>query len=414
MKEFSRGYFTAPLITILFLGFSSGLPLALTGATLAAWLAQSKVDIGTIGLFAAVATPYTLKFLWSPFMDALPFPVLSRLLGRRRGWILATQGGLLLALGMLALARPDINPFITAMIAILVAFLSASQDIVIDAYRVEILTPEEQGKGAAMTQLGYRLGMIASSAGAFYIASYAGWQFTYFAMGGLMGVGIVAVLLAKEPLLLEADNTALVVPSLRESVINPFTDFMSRQSWALILVFVILYKLADAFIGIVTNPFLISIGFDLKQIANIVKIYGVIATLLGTFTGGWLVSRYGAIRILFIAGFLHAVTNLLYAVQAHVGADAHLLAVSIAVENISGGVSSAAFVAYLSNLTNRHYTATQYALLSSLAAMARTWLATPSGFVAKQLGWQSFFLLATLLALPGLLVLCWLQKRVKQ
>lgn len=406
-----RGYFTAPLITILFLGFSSGLPLALTGATLAAWLAQSNVDIGTIGLFAAVAIPYTLKFLWSPGMDALPFPLLSRLFGRRRGWILATQAGLVLALCGLALARPDINPFITAIVALIVAFLSASQDIVIDAYRVEILTPEEQGKGAAMTQLGYRLGMIASSAGAFYIASYTNWQVTYFIMAILTGVGMVTAFLAKEPQLREAGNKAFIMPSLRESVINPFIDFMKQQSWALILLFVVLYKLADAFIGIVTNPFLIQIGFDLKQIANIVKIYGTVATLLGTFLGGLFVARYGTVRILFAAGFLHAATNLLYALQAHVGADTHLLTISVAVENITGGISSAAFVAYLSNLCNRHYTATQYALLSSLAAFGRTWFATPAGYVARHLGWELFFLLAALLAAPGLLALWCLNKK---
>jgi PAT family beta-lactamase induction signal transducer AmpG len=200
---------------------------------------------------------------------------------------------------------------------------------------------------------------------------------------------------------------------LQLSIINPFLDFTRHKSWWLILLFVVIYKFADAFIGIVTNPFLLAIGFTKNDISYIVKIYGTIATLLGTFAGGALVMRYGAVRIMFVAGFLHALTNLLYGLQAHIGADSTLLTVSIIVENVSGGVSSAAFVAFLSNLCNRHYTATQYALLSSLAAFGRTWLSAPAGFAVKYLGWEAFFYLATLLALPGLLVLWWLQKRLQ-
>ncbi len=443
-------YFTAPLFTILFLGFASGLPLALTGATLSARLAEAKVDIQTIGLFASVATPYTLKFLWSPIMDALPFPLFSRLFGRRRGWILATQIGLMAALALLGAARPEQNACLTAAVAMLVAFLSASQDIVIDAYRVEILSPQEQGKGAAMVQLGYRIGMIASSAGALYLATYLGWQATYYIMAGIMLVGVAAVLLAREPdSLLEGAEQFIVgcalppvslretshaVPSatppprahasvlqpaicnlqlsLRESVIHPFTDFMKHHYWWLILIFILVYKLADAFIGIVTNPFLLGIGFTKTDIANIVKIYGTVATLIGIFAGGALVARYGAVRILFVAGFLHAMTNLMYVLQVQVGADSIVLAASVALENISGGISSAAFVAFLSGLCNRHYTATQYALLSSLAAFGRTWLATPAGYVAKYLGWGGFFAFSALLALPGLAVLWWLNRRI--
>lgn len=413
MPVWFRAYLTAPLLTLLPLYFASGLPLALTASTLAAWFFDAKVDIKAIGFIAGIGTPYALKFLWSPFMDELPFPVLSKRLGRRRGWILATQLALVAALLTLAVARPDINPFITGLVAAAVAFLSASQDIVIDAYRVEILSHEDQGRGAAVAQLGYRLGMIASGAGALYLAGTLGWQMTYVAMAALMGIGILALFVAKEAPYEDTKRAGVTMKAhMRNAVINPFVDFMKHKSWWLILLFIVIYKFADAFIGIVTNPFLLQIGFHKEQIAEIVKVYGTIATLFGIFAGGTLVVRYGAVRIMFIAGLLHAITNLLYSYQAHVGADSVVLAVSVVVENLSGGVSAAAFVAFLSNLCNRDYTATQYALLSSLSAVARTWLATPAGIAAKYLGWEWFFALAALLALPGLLVLWWLQKRI--
>jgi len=437
-----KTYLSVPLITVLFLGFASGLPLALTGATLTAWLAQSHVDIKTIGLFAAVAMPYSLKFLWSPVIDSIPVPKVSKLLGRRRGWMITIQVALMLAVATQALASPAIDPFVAALAAMLVAFLSASQDIVIDAYRVEILKPEEQGEGAAMTQIGYRLGMIVSGAGALCLAQYTNWQVTYLVMSCTMLVGIVTTLLAKEPeFLLEGgehslppsltltpsegvvgcassayprDSRLATLPSFRESVIDPFVNFTKNESWWLILIFIVVYKLADAFIGIVTNPFLLDIGFQLGQIAYIFKIYGVIATLCGTFCGGYLVMRYGTIRIMFVAGFLHAATNLLYVLQARIGADVNVLALSVTVENITNGISSAGFVAYLSGLCNRHYTATQYALLSSLASLGRTLFATRAGYAVKYLGWEWFFALSALLALPGLGVLYVLNKRIKK
>lgn len=407
-------YFTKPLLIILLLGFSSGLPLALTAATLAAWLKEAHVDLTSIGLFSAVATPYTLKFCWSPAIDGLLAPWFGKRFGRRRGWLLLIQIFLSLALALLALARPDISPMLTACAALLVAFASASQDIVIDAYRVEILKPEDQGKGAAMIQLGYRLGMLASGAGALFLAGRMGWQNTYFIMAAIIGSGVLITLMADEPALVATSPHAkrTVEQWLRESVIEPFVDFMYRESWLLILVFIVIYKLADAFIGIMTNPFYLDIGFSKDDIATIVKIYGTIATLLGTFMGGALVTRYGAIRILFIAGFMHALTNLLYVLQAHVGVNTPVLAISVAMENLTGGISAAAFVAYLSSLCNVHYTATQYALLSSLAAFGRTWLSTPAGYVAKKLGWEWFFALSALLAIPGLVLLWVLNRRL--
>ena len=398
-------YFTRQLLIVLCLGFASGLPLALTASTLTAWLSEAKVDKAAIGLFAAAGLPYTLKFLWSPLMDSLPFPVLTQMFGRRRGWMLATQIALAGSLLLMALASPTVNPWITAAAALLVAFCSASQDIVIDAYRVESLTPEEQGEGAAMVQLGYRLGMLASGAGGLYLAAKIGWQATYVTMAALMGFGMLTVFFAQEPEAPRLPKARKFTAWLRKSVIAPLADFTRHPAWWQILAFIVIYRLADAFIGGMTNPFLLETGFTKEQIAGIVKVFGTGATLIGTFVGGSLTARFGALRILFVSGLLHAATNLCYVWQAQVGADATVLAISTSLENFTGGVAASAFVAYLSNLCNVHYTATQYALLSSLSALARTLLATPAGLVSKHLGWSWFFAFSALLALPGLFII---------
>lgn len=415
-------YLRPRLIIILLLGFSSGLPLALTASTLTAWLADVNVNLATIGLFAAAATPYSLKFLWSPLIDGLRFPVLCRLIGRRRGWMLAMQAVLMAGLTVMAGLDPVSMPLAVACCALCISTASASQDIVIDAYRVESLKPEEQGAGAAMAVLGYRLGMIVSTAGALYLATYFGWRLTYLAMAALVGVGMATILLAKEPKA-EFPETESLPPSApvleriaawgREYVVEPFHDFTLRPGWATILLFILLYKLGDAFMGGMTNPFLLSLGFAKTDIADIVKIYGIAATIAGSFIGGALIPRWGMMRTLWICGIGHAITNLMFVAQAQVGADAHFLAASITLENISGGMSTAAFVAFLSSLCHTHFTATQYALLSSLSAIGRTWLSTPAGWFAKHLGWEGFFVLATLLAVPGLAVLWWLEKKHK-
>lgn len=397
---------------VLLLGFSSGLPLALTAATLSAWLSESGVDKTAIGLFAAVATPYSLKFLWAPLMDAVPFPLLSKWFGRRRGWILATQIALALAIIGLGFADPSISPWHTALMAVIVAICSASQDIVVDAYRVEILAKEEQGIGAAMVQYGYRLGMLASGAGALALADHVSWTTTYLIMAAFMIVGILTILCSPEP-----QASAQLVPPARgrwlsETLIAPFANFMTNRSWLLILLFIIFYKLGDAFLGIMTNPFLLEIGFTKTQIAGVVKVYGLIATLLGVFLGGIMTYRMGTIRTLWICGIAHALTNLMFVVQARVGADIQVLALGIFMENLSGGMTSSAFVAFLSGLCHARYTATQYALLSSLAAMGRTWLTTSAGWTADTFGWEAFFIVAVLLAVPGLALLWVLQRQL--
>jgi PAT family beta-lactamase induction signal transducer AmpG len=414
VKQFFSLYTQPKMVALLCLGFASGLPLALTASTLTAWLAESGVDKTSIGLFASVATPYALKFLWAPLVDGLQLPFFSRL-GRRRGWLIATQLALIISILGLGMANPAINPWLTGLAAFIVAFFSATQDIVADAYRVELLPVEEQGAGAASFVLGYRFGMIASTAGALYLATYTSWSVTYFIMGALLIIGIATVLITGEPQanrkLKEDAQKKSVNEWLSANVIAPFADFMQRSQWLSILLFILLYKLADAFMGGMTNPFLLEIGFEKTQIASVVKVYGLIATIVGSFVGGAMIVRLGILRTLWICGIAHALTNLMFVIQARVGADLHILALGITMENLSGGMGTAAFVAYLSSLTHLRFTATQYALLSSFAAFGRTWLSTPAGWFAETLGWEAFFLFATSLAIPGLVVLAYLQSQ---
>jgi len=403
-------YYSTLSLRLLLLSFISGLPLALTASTLAAWLSDAGIAIASIGLFSLVANPYSLKFVWSPFLDSFGLPVLTQQMGRRRGWLLLIVLLLAGCLMLLAYSDPGQHILVTAGLAILVAFCSASYDIVFDAYRVEIVEPDQQSKGVAVTQLGYRLGMIASSAGALFLSSYLGWKTTYLVMGTIVAViGTATLIGAKEPSIRQS-----TLPPKAEGwqrFTQPFLDFTQMKGWGLVIAFILSYKCADAFIGTLSNPFLLNIGFTKNDIAEIVKLYGIIATLAGAFMGGVLVARYGTVKIMFIAGGLHAITNLLYMMQADIGADKVFLAFSVVVENLSGGISSAAFVAFLGNLCSRHYTATQYALLSSLSAMGRNVLAAPAGFLVELVGWHWFFAFAATLAIPALLMLWILEKR---
>jgi PAT family beta-lactamase induction signal transducer AmpG len=404
---------------ILVLGFSSGLPLALTLATLSAWLAGAGISRTTIGLFALVGLPYALKFLWSPIVDGLHLPGLTARLGRRRGWMLFSQGLLVLAIGGLGLTDPSHDPLTTAMLALSVAFLSATQDIVIDAFRVEILQEREQGAGAAAVQLGYRLGMLVSGAGALYIADAYGFTVAYGVMAVGMAVGMAATLFAREP----APPASVTLPSpeggrpaafagwLHRHVVLPFADFTARPGWIAVVCFILLYKFGDAIAGVMANPFFIALGFSLSEIASITKLFGIAATLVGAVAGGIVVMRMGIFRALLICGILQMASNLMFAVQALAGADAWVLIATIAAENFSGGMGTAAFVAYLSRLCSFAFTATQYALFSSLAAVGRTVLSSGGGWLADQLDWFWLFITTTACAIPGLLVLVWLMRR---
>lgn len=407
LRRWLRVYGDRRMLAILFMGFSSGLPLALTGSTLAIWLKESAISLTAIGLFAQVGLAYNLKFLWAPVMDRVPVPFLTRLLGRRRSWALVIQLALAVSLLAMAGSDPAADPWRIAWIAAAVAFFSASQDIVIDAYRVELLDEREQGAGAAATQVGYRIGMIASGAGALYIAAYFGWSWSFAAMAALMLVGMACVLMTREPRLVRPPDRG---NWLAQSVAAPFADFARRRGWVLILVFVVLYKFGDALAGVMSSPFYVALGFTKIEIANVAKIFGTGASIAGVLLGGGFVYRFGLMRALLICGALQMLSNLMYIVQLWAGPDAAMLALTIATENVTGGMASAAFVAYLSRLCNPAFTATQYALLSALAATSRTVLASSSGFLADRLGWQSFFLIATVACLPSLALLLYLMR----
>ncbi|MEH6402358.1 MAG: AmpG family muropeptide MFS transporter [Sneathiella sp.] len=408
------------VLAILFLGFSSGLPLALTGTTLSLWLREEGITLTSIGLLANVATPYALKFLWAPLVDKMPIPILTRLLGRRRGWMILTQVCLILSIIGLGTTNPAENIELTALFAFLVAFSSASQDIVIDAYRVEICDEKSLAAGAAAIVFGYRIGMLVSGAGALYLATSFDWQFTYSVMACFVLVGVVTILLTKEPVNHTAVSTLQFSKKssrvdaythwIAEAVIRPLTEFMTRPGWVPILLFVMFYKFGDSLAGVMSTPFFFDLGFTKIEIANVSKVYGTAATFLGLVLGGWLMAATGLYRTLWICGFLQLFSNLMFAIQAIAGNDIAVLSLTVGVENLAGGMGTAAFVAYLSSLCNIAYTATQYALLSSFMATARIWFSSPGGWLAEQLGWIEFFLITTLAAIPGLMLLWWLTR----
>jgi len=415
--EFISIYWERRLIIVFLMGFASGLPFLLSGATLSIWLTEEGVSLTTIGLFALVGTPYNLKFLWAPFIDRVPLPVLDNLLGRRRSWMVLIQAGLMASIIGLGLGNPHAAPGITAFFALCVAFFSASQDIVIDAYRIDILDEDQQGAGAAMTQAGYRFGLLASGAGALYLASEIDWSMVYGFMAGLVIVGFITALAAPIP---EGDSVIKNLSESREKwlhtmVAAPFIEFFQRNNLGValvILAFILLYKFGDAFAGVMANPFYIKIGFSKVQIANVSKIFGVFATLLGVFTGGLIGKRCGILRSLLYCGILQMLSNLMFAAQAAIGPKVLFLFLTIGIENLSGGMGSAAFVAYLSLLCNKAHTGTQFALFTSFMAFGRTWLSAISGWVAEQTDWVTFFITSTFVAIPGLLLLLWMLKHL--
>jgi PAT family beta-lactamase induction signal transducer AmpG len=417
--ESLRVYREPRMLAVLFMGFSSGLPLPLTFGTLSFWLAETGISRTSIGLFALIGISYSFKFVWSPFIDRLPLPWITRSSGRRRGWALTLQALLAVAILALGFADPRTEPGLVALCAVIVAFLSASQDIVIDAYRIELLKPEEQGAGAAATQWGYRFGMIASSAGALFIAEFGGWSLAFTVMAGLMGVGMLTVWLTPEPAGSDAalapmpgeTASARAIAWIERAVIAPFADFMTRPGWIAILVFVVLYKFGDALAGVMANPFYVAMGFTKLEVASISKVFGVAATLAGLAVGGAMVYRLGMYQALLACGVLQAVSNLMYALQSVVGHDVAMLTVTIGIENFTGGMGSAAFVAYLSSLCNVAFTATQYALLSSLATVGRTTLSASGGWLSDHLDWVAFFSLTTAAAIPGILMVLWLMRK---
>ena len=377
------------------LGFASGLPLALTSGTLQAWLAVAGVDLKTIGIFTLVGLPYSLKFLWAPVMDRITLPWL----GRRRGWMLLTQSAVAAGLALMGLVGTESGPQWLGIIAIFIAFMSASLDIVFDAYRTDILLAAERGFGAAVWVNGYRLALLLASAGALVLADHIGWRGTYLALAALMSAGVVTILLSPNP---PADG--LPPRTLKEAVGLPLRELFARPGIYGMLSLIVLYKIGDAVAGSLQTVFFIGgLGFTSGEVGY-VKGLGIAATLIGALAGGMVMAKTGLARSLLLFGLLQAVSNLSFMLLAWVGKSYEALAASVVIENVTGGMGTAAFVALVMSLCDHRYTATQFALLSSLEAVGRVFSGRPSAEAVSLLGWGWFFFLSFLLALPG----CWL------
>ena len=402
----SKLYTSRRVAPLLALGFASGLPLALTGGTLQAWATVEQVSLQQIGFLTLVGTAYTLKFLWAPLIDRYAPPWL----GRRRGWMVLMQ--VLLALGILAMGclSPGQNLLPLALIAVFVAFCSATQDIAFDAYRSDVLHKDERGAGAALSVLGYRLAMLVSGGLALILADqWLGWGTTYMLMGGLMLLAALASFWAPEP-----EVPAQTPRSLTQAVIEPFNEFFSRPEAVTVLVLIVLYKLGDAFAGALSTTFLIrAAGYTATEVGTVNKLLGLAATIVGALAGGALMAWLGLYRSLMLFGVLQAISNLgfwLISVGPH---SIWLMAAGVGIENLCGGMGTAAFVALLMGLCNQQFSATQFALLSALSAVGRTYLAGPlTPPLVQYAGWPTFFLLTVLIALPGLLLLHWRRKDI--
>jgi MFS transporter, PAT family, beta-lactamase induction signal transducer AmpG len=419
-------YLKRRVLIVMFLGFSSGLPLALSGSTLLVWMTEAGVNLRTIGLFALIGTPYTLKFLWAPLIDALDVPVLSQRFGRRRGWLLLSQFLLIAAIVFLGACDPSASALSVAIGALLVATASATQDIVVDAFRVESLSESEQAAGMASYVAAYRIGMLASTAGALFLVSgfesffsfdrHAAWSASYVVMAAFVLVGVATTLFAAEPEKSAAANAVHAREGTRgrviEAAVGAFSEFLARDLAFVALAFVILFKFTDALSGAMTAPFVIDLGFSRNEYAAIIKGVGLAATLIGGFAGGFLARAYSLPASLWIGGALQALANLAFSWQAIVGLNAAWLTFAIVVENFTSAVGTVIFVAYLSALCrNPLHTATQYALLTALAAFGRTYLSAGAGFIAAATGWVWFFAICGAAGLPALALLAFLQQR---
>ena len=393
------------VLAVLFLGFSSGLPLALSGGTLQAWLTVEGVDIKTIGLFTLVGLPYTLKFIWAPLLDRYVIP----LFGRRRGWIFVFQLLLLASIFTMSFVSPKEAPWVLAFFALSLAFASSSQDIVVDASRTEVLREKERGLGAAVSVTGYRIAMLVSGALALILSEVLGWRLTYMIMAGLMVVGMMATWMSPEP-----EDPGIPPKTLKEAIGGPLIEFFSREGAWVMLALIILYKLGDAFAGSLTTSFLIrGVGFSVGEVGAINKGMGLAATIVGALFGGALMARLGLFRSLLLFGLLQAISNLSFMVLALLGKNYAMMVFTIAFENLAGGMGTAAFVAFLMALCHHNFTATQFALLSALASLGRVFVGPASGILVDDFGWLLFFGVTFLAAIPGLVLLWKIRHRIQ-
>jgi len=427
------------VVGMLFLGFSAGLPFLLVFSTLSAWLRDVGVGRTTIGFFAWIGITYSIKVIWSPLVDRLNLPILTNRFGKRRSWMLFGQLGIATGLIAMAFIDPASSLALFAFVAFLVAFSSATQDVALDAYRIEAVDSRYQGPMAANYQTGYRIGVLMAGAGALFIADYASFQIAYISMALLMSIGIVTVLLIDEPETdLEAGRKrdADLVAAMSEfghkkhqpsglqkwilgAVANPFLDFFRRTGrWAfVILAFVAVYRIGDLVMGIMANPFYLDLGFTKSEIAAIAKLFGFAMTIIGALTGGLLAARYSAVRMLVVGAVLVAGTNLLFAELAVIGADKSFLAVTISADNFSAGFAGSVFIAFLASLTSSSYTATQYALFSSLMTLPGKIISGFSGIIVDAHDYQWFFFYAAAMSIPAIilsLVMMWWSSKTKQ
>ncbi|MGD9231152.1 MAG: AmpG family muropeptide MFS transporter [Desulfobacterales bacterium] len=384
------------MLVALLMGFACGLPLLLTGTVLQAWMKDQGVDLTVIGMMSLVGLPYTLKFFWAPVLDRFTLPFL----GRRRGWLLVAQIALMFSISGLGVTDPGKNPWVVAFAAFLVTFFSASQDIVVDAYRREDLPDKELGLGSSLYVNGYRVGMLLASGGGLIMADYMPFFMVYQIMAACLLPGVVTTLLAPEPKI----NVG-TPETMREAVFDPLTEYFSRRGALWILAFILFYKIGDTMASAMTIPFYLDIGFSKTQIGAVVKLFGFWATVSGTLIGGVIMLRLEINRSLWVFGLLQAVSTAGFAVLARVGNSLPLLSTVIAFENLSSGMGTAAFIAFMASITHKKFTATQYALLSSLMGVPRVMASAPTGFFAKNMGWESFFIACTLMAAPGMLLL---------
>jgi PAT family beta-lactamase induction signal transducer AmpG len=391
------------MFLMMVLGFASGMPLALTGSTLTAWMVTEGVDIKTIGLYSLVGLPYAFKFLWSPLMDRYVPPFF----GRRRGWMMITQVALIITISAMGFFNPSSRPILLAIMAVALAFFSASQDIVLDAYRTEYLKPEERGAGSGVWIMGYRIAILVSGAVALILSDYISWKTVYVIMGVMMTIGCIATYVAPEPLKTNPDIERIEPPkSLHDAVFLPFIEFFRRPGALEIILFIILYKLGDIAASQMTTPYILQhIGFSRTELGAIYKGFGMAATIAGTLVGGAIMTKWNMKTSLFVFGVLQGVSTLIFIILEFTGRKIWALSLVIGVENFSGGMGTAAYTALLMGLCNKKFTATQYALLSSLMAVGRYVTGAPTGYLVDAVGWMMFFVICTALALPGLLIL---------
>ena len=390
------------------LGFFSGLPLLMTASTLTYWLASAKLDYTSIGLFALVGIPYTLKFAWAPFVDSLKIPFLTRWLGQRRSWIVFAQLGLISAFLGLALCDPAVDLSKVAGCAFAISVFSATQDIAIDAYRIETLEQNQYAAGSALGTFGYRIAMLVSGAGAIVFADLYGWSACFIAMALLMTMGVIFALTQHEPFRLDEETIAEGTRThqaalwIKKTILEPFVNFMKHAQWGWLLVFVLVYRASDGMLGFMSMPFYKAMGFTAGEIASAVKIFGMIATFLGVFLGGLLATRYGNLRMLFVGALLQALSNGVYIVIYLAGHEMSVLYGALLIENVTGGIAGTAFIAYLCQLCSLRFAATQYSLLAALAVTPRIFLAAPSGVLIDTAGWIPYFLTTILVGLPAI------------